>query len=236
MNAHVSDDVPSLLTGDATRAEVLAAAAHLRSCPDCREELVSAVVAHASLSSARRFAPQIMATGPMVDESDQSGTDLPDMSAVFEKIRIEAETGKPRRRRRVLALAAAAVVVTAAGVTIAEIAGSGSPPADSQVVALAPFGVGTKPARATVLGDGSMRIDASSLPEPGRQHRYEVWLTNSQRSQMQPIGWIGNDGKATLTIPADLMSQYQDIEVSVQDVGADSYDYSGTSVLRGNYG
>ena len=55
-DAHISDDLPRLLTGDATRDEVLAAAEHLRSCPDCQQELVSAVVAHASLTSAQRFA------------------------------------------------------------------------------------------------------------------------------------------------------------------------------------
>ena len=31
---------------------------HLRTCPDCQQELVSAVVAHASLTSAHRFAPR----------------------------------------------------------------------------------------------------------------------------------------------------------------------------------
>ena len=31
--------------------------------------------------------------------------------------------------------------------------------------------------------------------------RYEVWLTDTKRTRMQPIGWIGNDGTAQLTVP-----------------------------------
>jgi hypothetical protein len=80
-----------------------------------------------------------------------------------------------------------------------------------------------------------MVLDAASLPKLDPEHRYEVWLTNKARSQMQPIGWIGTDGEATLTVPANLMSRYSAIEVSVQDVDAATYTYSGKSVLRGSY-
>ena len=51
--------------------------------------------------------------------------------------------------------------------------------------------------------------------------RYEVWLTNDRRTTMQPIGWIGTNGTATMTVPADAdAAQYGDIEVSVQNVDA----------------
>ena len=63
---HITDELPRLLTGDATRDEVLAAGAHLRTCIDCQQELVSATVAHASLASAQRFAPEIVA--PRADD------------------------------------------------------------------------------------------------------------------------------------------------------------------------
>ncbi|HVU93452.1 MAG TPA: hypothetical protein VHC23_14555, partial [Jatrophihabitans sp.] len=97
---HLTDDLPRLLTGDATRDEVLAAAEHLRACPDCQQELVSAVVAHASLTSARRFAPEVVAPIPSADgEEVGDGEDgggagpagpLPDLSAVFARAREEA--------------------------------------------------------------------------------------------------------------------------------------------------
>jgi hypothetical protein len=61
MSNHISEELPRLLTGDASRDVVMAAAEHLRNCPDCQQELVSAVVAHASLTSAQRFAPEIVA-------------------------------------------------------------------------------------------------------------------------------------------------------------------------------
>ena len=79
-----------------------------------------------------------------------------------------------------------------------------------------------------------MRIDASSLPRLAGKG-YEVWLTDSGRTRMKPVGWLGSDGKATLSVPTDLMQRYSDIEVSVQDVDAPSYQYSNVSVLRGEY-
>ena len=67
-----------------------------------------------------------------------------------------------------------------------------------------------------------------------RQHRYEVWLTDETRTQMQSVGFIQNNNTADLPVPASIMSHYKDIEVSVQRL--DQIRYSGTSVLRGNYG
>src|SRR4051795_3119300 len=134
---HLSDDIPRLLTGDASREEVLAAAEHLRSCPDCQQELVSAVVAHASLTSAHRFAPDIMAADPDISE-DASVGPLPDLSAMFEQVRSEAAVAPAapaagvRHRRLIAGAAAAAVVLGGGGVVIAETVGSSS--SDSSVV------------------------------------------------------------------------------------------------------
>jgi hypothetical protein len=239
---HISDGLPRLLTGDATRDEVMAAAAHLRTCVDCQQELVSATVAHASLSSARRFAAEIVA--PPVDETESvqlSSVDLPDLSAVFAQVREETgtdqvgRTASPRGRRTRLAVAAAAAGVligSGAAVAASHLGGSSSP--SGTRVALAAFGDGTHPASAR-MGSGTMTIDAASLPAPDAEHRYEVWLTNQARTQMQPVGWLGANGKATLSVPSDLAKSYTAIEVSVQDVNAPSYDFSGKSVLRGSY-
>jgi hypothetical protein len=59
MSTHIFDELPLLLTGEADRATVALAADHLRECEDCQQELVSALIAHASLSSAARFAPEL---------------------------------------------------------------------------------------------------------------------------------------------------------------------------------
>jgi Anti-sigma-K factor rskA len=246
VTAHISEDLPLLLTGEASRDTVLDAAAHLRTCPDCQHELVAAVVAHASLTSATRFAPEIAAglrdapeSAEPPGEPDQrhrtAGAELPDLSPVFAQIRAEAarEQRRPARRRRYLLTAAAAVVVAGAGAG-AYVAVSSDNPGAGQTVRLNAFGEGRRGATATIADGNRIRIDAATLPRvSGKQ--YEVWLTDRARTRMQPIGWLAPDGTAAMTVPGDLLSRYTDIEVSVQDVSASNYTYSGTSVLRGGY-
>ena len=217
MNPHISDDLPSLLTGEATRDETLAAAAHLRTCADCQQELVSAVVAHASLASAKRSAPELVQS-----RATPPAPALPELGDVV-----------GTRRRRTLALAAAAVVVLGgAGVTLAETVGSDGGSSGTTVV-LGAFDIGTHAAKATIGNGGSMRIDASALPKLDRKHVYEVWLTNAARTRLQAIGSIRNDNRAQLTVSPKVMSQYSAIEVSIQ--GVQQTAFSGTSVLRGTY-
>ncbi len=239
MTRHISEELPRLLTGEATRDVVQAAASHLRTCADCQQELVSAVVAHASLTSAQRFAPEVV-TRRSVEPSPAAAdaAPLPNLSAVFAQVRDEADHEPPVRRRSrrplyAVAAVAAGVVVGTAGTALVQNLGDNSPAGRS--VALAAFDTGTTTAKATVDANGQMHVNAASLPRLDARHRYEVWLTDDARRHMQPIGWIAPSGKATLTVPTNLMSNFSDIEVSVQRVDAPSYDYSGTSVLRGSY-
>lgn len=238
MTSHISEELPRLLTGEATRDVVQSAASHLRSCEDCQQELVSAVVAHASLTSAHRFAPEIVAQPAHEQAPSAHSENLPDLSAIFAQVREEAGSAPraARRSRRPLyavAAVAAGIVIGTGGTALIQNVGSNSP--DGRNVALTAFDKGTTTARATVAKNGRIHLDAASLPRPDAQHRYEVWLTDDARTRLQPIGWIGADGKATLTVPGDLMSSFNDIEVSVQEITADTYTYSGTSVLRGSY-
>jgi hypothetical protein len=259
MTEHISEDLPQLLTGEADRQQVLTSAAHLRTCPDCQHELVAAVVAHASLLSAARFAPEITSalpggllpdpTGtaapqptradrpaPEQERYDATGVDLPDLSAVFADVR--REVARPRRRptstrvRSLLAAGAAAVVVGGGiGGYLAASGGSGS---GGRTVHLAAFDQGRSDATATIARGDRVTIDATGLPRLTGK-RYEVWLTDGARSQMQPVGWLAPDGKAAMVVPADLLKRFSDIEVSVQDITSPNYTYSGTSVLRGGY-
>lgn len=240
MSAHISDDLPRLLTGDATRDETLAAAEHLRNCADCQQELVSAVVAHASLTSAKRFAPDVVVAEPSVrDDSEQPAPiDLPDLSAVFAQARADADSraGAParsHRRRRLLAVAAAvAVLATGTGVIVAETIGSSSPAGHS--VALLPFGVGTHSATVSIAHGGRLQLDATALPRLASDQAYEVWLTDAARQQMQSVGFIGPDNRAVLTVSPGVLRRFSDIEVSRQPADK-TQTYSGTSVLRGAY-
>lgn len=243
MTAHISDELPRLLTGEATREVVQRSAAHLRSCEDCQQELVAAVVAHASLTSAQRFAPEIVTRSavapPQRAAQAPAAEPLPDLSQVFAQVREEAsawpEPAHRQRRRPLMAVAAVAAGALIGGGGVAVIVNHRPGAAVTQSIALSAFGVGHTTASATVTRGGELALNASSLPRLDATHRYEVWLTNGARTQMKPIGWIGDNGKAALTVPASLMRTYTDIEVSVQRVNDPTYTYSGTSVLRGSY-
>lgn len=233
--SHLTDEIPRLLSGEASRTEVLAAAEHLRGCPDCQQELVSAVVAHASLTSAQRFAPEIVASVPDLDDAEPAGP-LPDMSAVFARVRDEARatTVRPDRRRWQVAAVAAAAAVVIGGTTVGIIelnGGGGSAPATT--VALSAFQQGAEAATAKVQGS-TMRVDATKLPRLDGQHFYEVWLTDKARKNMWPLGAIGPDNRGQLPVPSSVMARYAAVEVSVQR--ANQTTYSGVSVLRGTYG
>lgn len=247
MSTHISDELPRLLTGDAPRDVVLAVAAHLRTCEDCRQELVSATVAHASLSSAQRFAPEAVQPRPaaggaaVATPESRPAAPLPDLSALFSQVRTEAgqqaeQPPAPRRARLyglAVAAAAAGLLLGGGAVVAANHLASSHPSGHS--VALSAFDTGRAPAQATIGTNGVLSVNATALPAPDAAHRYEVWLTNGARTQMQPVGWVGADGKAKLSVPGDLLARFSAIEVSVQNVGAASYDFSGTSVLRGDY-
>ncbi len=243
MSEHISDELPRLLTGDANRDEVIAAADHLRTCPDCQQDLVSAVVAHAALTSAHRFAPEIV-SGETDDETtavdDAVVTPLPDLSSVFAQARDDAaRPARPasaaRHRRRLIAVAAAAAVVVGGGATIAgvELSSSNS---STRSVALEPFLQGrTQDAHATVtIDDGKLRVDATKLPKLNSTHVYELWVTDSDRRNMSPVGTFSG-GTAQLTADHKVLSQYNDFEVSVQKIDQISR-YSGISMVRGQYG
>jgi hypothetical protein len=229
---HISDDLPRLLTGEAPRDVVLDAAAHLRTCADCQQELVSAVVAHASLASAQRFAPEVVAPDRRPAAEPAESRALPDLEAVFRQVREEAAaTSATPRRRRVLFAAAAAAAVVGGGTAIAIVeTGSSDTPA-GRTVALQ--SVGNIPGRATVtlVGDTRMRIDATALPALDETHRYEVWLTRPHAG-LQPIGFIGNDRTGDFTLPTSLMAQYDEIAISNQR--SDQVAYSGITVAQGS--
>ena len=241
MSNHVSDDLPRLLTGDATRDVVMQAAAHLRTCVDCQQELVSAVIAHAALTSAHRFAPEIVAPGHDVDDDlpdvESPVGVLPDLSGVFAEAR--ADAAKPTtvthlpQRRRLVAVAAAAAVLVGGGATYA-VVNSGSTSQMTRTVALQPYGIGQARATVKIVGNNTLQVDASKLPKLDKKHLYEVWLTDRSRTNMQSVGFIGDGNVAKLPVSSKWMSQYKAIEVSVQPVNEPNY--SGTSVLRGNYG
>ena len=244
-NTHISDELPRMLRGEASRDVVMSAAEHLRSCPDCQQELVSAVVAHAALSSAQRFAPEIVVGHPLdettPDDAIAEPVALPNMSGMFEQVRHEAEASKrtaARRpaRRRFLAVAAAAAVVAGGTVAVVETTtGSSSTQQATRTVVLTGFDRGPESWKATVriVNNRALQVNAQKLPRLDAAHSYELWVTDGARSHMQSVGFIGNDNRADLTVSPKVMAQYSDFEVSVQKTN--QTQYSKISVLRGSY-
>lgn len=228
---HVTDELPSLLTGDASREVVLEAADHLRTCVDCQQELVWTVVAHASLTSAHRFAPEIVAEPDSAADEPADEHPLPDLSDLFATARAEAvpEPAAPTHRRRYLALAAAAAVLVGGGTTWAFVADGGDDLPAGTSVALDNTGKGPD-ARAVVTGD-KMRLDAAGLPRLTGGKQYEVWLASG--STLQSVGFLRQNRVADITVPPSLMSRYDTVAVSVQDAG--ETQFSGRIVLRGSY-
>ncbi len=250
---HVSDDLPRLLTGEATRDEAMAAAEHLRTCPDCQDELVSAVVAHASLTSAHRFAAQVFAPEPgdepppvLVHPAGRHAADgeptepqqLPDLSDLFARLRAEPATSaatppasaRPSHRRRWIAAAVAAAVIAGGGIAIGVVA-SNTSTSSGRSVALAPIDVGRHPAKLTIAGS-TLKIDATKLPRPGAASVYEVWLVDRAGKNLAAIGTLGTDNTATLTVAPQVRSNFKYVQVSVQK--SSDLTFSNISVLRGD--
>jgi hypothetical protein len=90
---------------------------------------------------------------------------------------------------------------------------------------------GDASAKVTVTGD-RMHLDATSLPELDGAHQYEVWLVDASR--LRPLGYVGDDRTADLTVPASVMAQYNSVAISIQQNA--QVEFSGKVIVRGSYG
>ena len=233
--AHVAEELPALLAGECDRSQTLAVAAHLRSCPLCRDELVSVAVAASTLRAAaraERARPGPAWPGPGLSEGPSPNGDgsEPALPAWL--------THPPRRRvpaRRFAAIAAAVVVVAGAVAAAIGLTGAGSP-----VVGRATL----HPLDAAAGASGNITVTASSggrlmavrtagLPAPGGQHFYEVWLLDPVTLKMLPMGALPPSGQASYGVAVSLMAGYSAVDISLQaDNGNPAH--SAVSVLRGS--
>jgi Anti-sigma-K factor rskA len=252
MSAHIHDELPGVLTGEADRATLDAFAEHMSAgCASCCQDLASVVQAYAAIESAKRYAPQLFRAelnGTATDDTVGEDEQLPDLSNVFAQIearpdkvaRAGAHAKAKQQRRRPVGrgwIAAAAVVVgVAAGVGGEYLVNhhSTSSSVAVHVVHLAPFDIGTTPGTAKIIGDSRITIGATSLPSVGTTKFYQAWLTNAARTELLSLGPLGPDGAGSYRLPAHLINTYSAIEVSVQQVNGNPA-FSGVSVLRGSY-
>ena len=237
--AHVADDLPALLAGEATREETLAVAAHLRACPQCQEELVSIVVAAGALRAAARaeHAPSAAVPPSSVlfssDENGSGGASAPDTPEWLGQISRRGPAGWSTRRR--LAALAAAVVIVAGAIA----AGLGLSTSSSPVVNRAALHPLQAPASAsgavTVTAAATARqvqVSTDGLPAPGQGRYYEVWLLDPATLKMMPMGALAPSGQATFGVAAGLMAGYSAVDISLQANNGNPV-HSAVSVLRG---
>jgi anti-sigma factor RsiW len=259
--AHVADELPALLAGECGREQTLALAAHLRACPECRDELVSMVVATGVLRAAARAeqlaAPHSFPLAPAPEfplapapeqpspatPPDTSAPPDPEASETPEWLaRISRDSGRPNHRRpthrRRLAAVAAGVVVLA-GAVAAAVGLTGSGPAPVARAALhplqAPAGASGQVTVTAADGSRDVRISTAGLPAPGQGHYYEVWLLNPATLKMMPMGALPPSGQASFSVATGLTAGYSAVDISLQANNGDPA-HSATSVLRGTLG
>lgn len=217
MIEHCEGNIPGLLSGELTRAEMSVVSAHLRSCAECRETLVELSVAHGALEAVRR----------------QIG--LPEGGQVPERPLpvLVIERGLPKWMLR-----AAAGVVLVVGLAIAGLSFSNRAPAAPVAATASLSSLDAPPAsRGNVIVRVSsvgldMSVSTSGLPKVRANQYYEVWLLNPKTNKMLPVGMLKPDGVADFTLSKQLMGDFSAVDVSLQandGVAA----HSKTSMLRG---
>lgn len=236
-SAHVGDDLPALLAGDCDRAQMLAVAAHLRTCPLCRDELVSVALATGTLRAAARAERDVLApAGPVSPADAPAGGPGDGPAATPDWLASSLRSRQRFGGRRRLALAAASVIILAGAAAAAiGLSASGSP-----VVASATLHPLQAPASASAditvtssSGGRLMVVRTYGLPAPGGQHFYEVWLLDPVTLKMMPMGTLPPSGQASYGLSASLMAGYSAVDISLQANNGNPA-HSAVSVLRGS--
>lgn len=258
---HVFDELPGMLAGELDRFTTGRVAAHLRTCDDCRQELVLVVSAGAALRSAARFAPQA------VLEAEEA---LPDPSLFLAELATErpAPGGQPGRAREPEPAGSGSEArpgaprerpatrldqhrpghhtrpsprrrwwyAVAAAVLLLAGLGAGvlitRDPTGPQI-AMTSDGPWTATATATLQGD-RLDIRPRDLPSPKAGHYYEVWLANQTGRTTPKVLSVGvlNPSGASLTVPPSLASAYNTIVVT-DEMDNGNPAPSGNSVMSG---
>ena len=239
---HRRDDLPALAAGTLALTEVRLVVGHLRACDPCRRELVEVVGATAALALLRDveeagaddLAPDGEVLLPPLVLDKLTPVSVPGPDGNVDDASRATTPHRPRRRRAVVAGAAVALVAAVLVVSVALSRRSGP---SSVGVALQPIGVSTGTGRVTMTTSGldrTMTVDAQLMP-PSQGSFYEVWLLNQVSGRMVSVGVLPDDGKAKFSLPAELLTAYDTVDVSLEpDDGVPAH--SGDSVLRANYG
>ena len=252
---HPVDQLAPLLAGELTLAELRAVVLHVRHCPVCQAELVEVAAGYGALQGVAREGLTDLAEPPPLAVHPIDATPVRPLEVVADDPVDAAGSGRGRRSRTPRALtavaAAAAVVLLISGVLVGTRIGG------QETIAAPPTTATTLPPIATVemIRKGAieangtlamaevpgtagaeqvMSVDTSALPPAPDGYFYEVWLLQPETGQMLPVGVLPDGGTASFPLSADLIANYQAVDISQQpDDG--SVVHSGDSILRGTY-
>lgn len=259
---HPTDLLPLLLAGELSLGELRSVVTHTRRCPDCQAELVEVAAGFGALRGVALTGlteiddPPPLAVHPIeatpVRPVEVDAVAAPDVEVEPDAGlsgagpsgagRPGAGPGGSNRVLRLVGAAAAAVLLVLGGVVVGtRLGGTDAGPPPLAQVAFEPksdIDASGTVAMADVEGtDGAeqiMSVETSQLPPAQEGEFYEVWLLQPDTGQMLAVGVLPNGGAASFALPADLVANYQAVDVSLQaDDGG--VVHSGNSILRATY-
>ncbi len=222
------EELPALLHGELTLAELRSLTAHLRACASCQRELVEVAVGVGAVARVQR-------QGLL----DTAAPTLPALAELPPDEPADLHAARGHRRRlaswRVLAAAAVAALIVLGGAVLLNRGSSSPNPPDEQLALQA---VGTRPVRGevTMSGKGASRtmVVSTDLAPVSARSYYEVWLLDTTTNRLVAVGVLPPSGTAHFTLPSDLLSRYDAVDLSLQPDNGQT-THSSDSVLRAKY-
>jgi hypothetical protein len=222
-----------MLRGELALEQLRTVTAHLRTCEPCRRELVELAAGAATTARAARHGLVDRVPTPLPPlrvPADEAADVTPVAATPAPGPRADA-----RRRARWLAPVAAAVAAVVALVVVVQVR-DGSP--DRAPAPLALGAIGNARAEGTVsmrdAGDHQVMVVSTNLLPAERGHYYEVWLLDTETNGMVAVGVLPDSGRGEYTLPRDLVSRYDAIDLSLQPDNGSTV-HSSDSVLRAQY-
>ncbi|MGW5723660.1 anti-sigma factor domain-containing protein [Amycolatopsis sp. NPDC003865] len=219
-----------------------AEAAHLDSCPGCRDEVESlrAVVDLGRESCEETSLPPVPEAvwdRIAADTGQPSRTPSDDHTAPV--VPLAPAIGRPARRRfgrgaRYAAVAAAAAAIGVAATAIVVTAGeSERVVAEAQLNRQAPAPAGASGrVRIVDAGEGTLRLKVQLTGMPAPAGLYEIWLFDGSTT-MIPLG-VTAGSEADVAVPANVTwNRFPVVDISAQQLGQQEH---GVSMLQGTFG
>ena len=231
---HPIDQLAPMIEGELDLDELRTVVRHVRHCPVCHAELVEVAAALGALRGVARDSLDDIAEPPPLAVHP-----IEIVPGTTAGARPERAGAARSRSFTMIAAAAAIVVVIAAGLLVrtqlGDDAGTAPPVASAELLPKGPVpDAGGVVTMTDGSGEQTMTVSTSQLPPAGEGEFYEVWLLQPETGQMLAVGVLPDSGKTSFDLPAELVANYQAVDVSLQpDNGVIAH--SGNSILRATY-